>query len=229
MTFRKHLRLIYFILYFRRSSLLLSHARAPDMRLNESVQALSPVPSARSPHHYYQATPTNYSTFKEPTSIQTLRDCVYDRITFQYNDNTCYRIRLPSLTDNSTIQTCLSSFKQALPRDLAMLLISKWYSTRNGPGCNDLNIEEEWNMFTNLLLEMLGYDLDLLTWGKSTRQNSNTPTPKRKRGGDQGASAWMELNQSKSNLNYSTDLSLLLNLKLADKVSAAGFMFSKFV
>lgn len=43
-----------------------------------------------------------------------------------------------------------------LPKDLAILLLGKWYTARNTPG--GLGNQSEWALFTRCLLNLMGYD-----------------------------------------------------------------------
>lgn len=80
-----------------------------------------------------------------------LRDTVRNRVTLEYTDGTYYRIALPTLASSSLVESCLKSFRQTLPKDIALTLLTRWYSVRNAPGPSDITLEKEWDLFTNLL------------------------------------------------------------------------------
>lgn len=50
--------------------------------------------------------------------------------------------------------------KQVLPRDTAMLYVTKWYCTHNAPG--SLNGQSEWIQFAKCLMGLMGYDVNKL-------------------------------------------------------------------
>ena len=50
--------------------------------------------------------------------------------------------------------------KQVLPRDTAMLFVTKWYCTHNAPG--SLNGQSEWLHFVKCLMGLMGYDINKL-------------------------------------------------------------------
>lgn len=85
-------------------------------------------------------------------SLNGLRDAVENRLTFQYSDGTYYRVTLPPLASSSLVESCINAVRQTLPRDSAILVLSRWYATRNAPGPMDFSLEKEWNMFSNVLL-----------------------------------------------------------------------------
>ena len=55
---------------------------------------------------------------------------------------------------------CLEGIRQILPRDIAILVLTRWYSTHNSPG--SANGQSEWIQFARCLLSMMGYDVTKL-------------------------------------------------------------------
>lgn len=43
-----------------------------------------------------------------------------------------------------------------------MELMTKWYTVRNAPGTQNISGEEEWNLFLQMLLRLIGYNLEAL-------------------------------------------------------------------
>ncbi|KAL1501054.1 hypothetical protein ABEB36_006453 [Hypothenemus hampei] len=87
-----------------------------------------------------------------------LMDSIENRFTLKYSDGTFYRITLPLNTHCPLIKSCLVALRQCLPRDAALVVACRWYSSRNVLGTENVDISNEWDMFTALLLELLGYE-----------------------------------------------------------------------
>lgn len=83
--------------------------------------------------------------------LNGLSDAIENRITLKYSDGTFYRITLPSLATSSLVENCLTSLRQVLPNDISIVLLCRWYATRNVIGAEDLTGEQEWNVFISLL------------------------------------------------------------------------------
>lgn len=47
-----------------------------------------------------------------------------------------------------------------LPKDIAISVLGKWYTTRNAPG--GLGNQSEWTLFTKTLFGLMGYDTSRL-------------------------------------------------------------------
>lgn len=84
------------------------------------------------------------------------KDVASNRITLEYTNNLMYRISLPLLSECPLVTKCLVVLRSILKKDVAMAVISKWYSIRNTPGSQDLSYEREWTTFHNYLLNSLG-------------------------------------------------------------------------
>lgn len=57
---------------------------------------------------------------------------------------------------------CLSALKQVLPRDIAVLLVVKWYVARNAPGTQDIAPSQEWRLFLGVLLGLFTFLMHVL-------------------------------------------------------------------
>lgn len=90
-------------------------------------------------------------------TLNGLRDAIANRFTLQYSDGTYYRVTLPSLATFPLIENCINVVRQSLPRDAALILLTRWYAIRNAPGPSDFNIDTEWNKFCNVLLGNLNF------------------------------------------------------------------------
>ncbi|ENN80644.1 hypothetical protein YQE_02931, partial [Dendroctonus ponderosae] len=89
-----------------------------------------------------------------------LIDSVENRLTLKYSNGTFYRITLSVITYSELIECCLVALKQCLPRDAALVLACRWYSARHVIGSEDLDTTQEWDIFTSILFELLGYEDD---------------------------------------------------------------------
>lgn len=61
-------------------------------------------------------------------------------------------MELPNFGNSPLVQSCLNVLPQVLPTDLSLQLSVKWYCTRNAPGSHDVDTDEEWSMFSDVLL-----------------------------------------------------------------------------
>lgn len=62
-----------------------------------------------------------------------------------------------------------------------MELMVKWYTVRNAPGTQNISGEEEWNLFLQMLLRLLGYNLESLPLTQdSLNTNNDTPAKSKK-------------------------------------------------
>lgn len=84
-----------------------------------------------------------------------LMDSLENRFTLKYSDGTFYRITLPIIMHSTIVEHCLVALRQCLPKDAAVVLACRWYSTRNVIGTDDVDARQEWEMFTGLLFGMI--------------------------------------------------------------------------
>lgn len=62
-----------------------------------------------------------------------------------------------------------------------MDLMSKWYTVRNAPGTQNISGEEEWNLFLQMLLRQIGYNLEILPLTQDyLNTNNDTPAKSKK-------------------------------------------------
>ena len=54
----------------------------------------------------------------------------------------------------------MEGFRQILPRDISLLVLTRWYAASNSPGC--VNGQSEWTQFCRCVLSLMGYDVDRL-------------------------------------------------------------------
>ncbi|KAK4883598.1 hypothetical protein RN001_006917 [Aquatica leii] len=209
---------------FPRRSTLLPQYSTPISGPNFDEHFLSPVlPTGSSIQTNLQIIldPYKYKTEMGRTQLNGLRDVIADRITLQYSDGTYYRITLPPIATSTLIENCLNALRQVLPRDSTVTLLTRWYAVRNAPGPVDLNVEQEWEMFTSLIYELLGYDTE-----QSSEMPCDSPmTPlyvaKRQRQTSLGSNAdWNYLVDSKVHKLSYHSTATLLNLKASTKTSS---------
>lgn len=124
--------------YPRRSSLLPSSQS--DANFDDEVHMLSPV------HPLQPAITTKGG------ACSSLRDPVGNRLTLTYPGGKMYRISIPLISECPFVSKCLIALRQVLKKDLAIQLIAKWFGVRNAPGSQDLNSQQEWQSFKNVLL-----------------------------------------------------------------------------
>lgn len=97
-----------------------------------------------------------------------------------------------------------------------MELLIKWYTVRNAPGTQNISGEEEWNLFLQMLLRLIGFNLETLplTQG-SLNTNNDTPAKSKKQrildtGNDED---WLFMLKSSFNSYRGNKLATSLGLK----------------
>lgn len=101
-----------------------------------------------------------------------------------------------------------------------MQLMAKWYTVRNAPGTQNISGEEEWNLFLQTLLRLIGYNLEALPLTQdSLNMIIDTPAKsKKQRILDNGSDEdWTFLLKSSFNRFRGNKLSNSLGLKNALK------------
>ncbi|XP_071453561.1 anaphase-promoting complex subunit 1 [Hetaerina americana] len=121
--------------------------------------------------------------------IVKLRDPVGSRVTLEYTNGPLFRITLPELSSSSLVTDCLNTLKQVLQRDIAMQVIIKWYGMRNAPGSKDISPRVEWELFIGVLLGLIGYNVEKLTFlkGQDSEFFSPETLPKKQKTSDEGS------------------------------------------
>ncbi|KAJ8947314.1 hypothetical protein NQ318_004566 [Aromia moschata] len=115
----------------RRSSFL-PHLKQTDPNFDDHL--LSPVLPAmssvvsRNPNVLHLSFP-DYESQK--ATLNGLIDAIENRLTLQYSDGTFYRITFPSLAYSSLVENCLVCLRQVLRKEVAIMLLCRWYATRN--------------------------------------------------------------------------------------------------
>lgn len=97
-----------------------------------------------------------------------------------------------------------------------MELMIKWYTVRNAPGTQNISGEEEWNLFLQMLLRLIGYNLEALPLTQdSLNTNNDTPAKsKKQKVSDVGSDEdWIFLLKSPFNNFRGNKLATLLGLK----------------
>nr|CAH7720171.1 unnamed protein product [Callosobruchus chinensis] len=142
---------------FPRRSSLLPHLKTADLKFEEHL--LSPVlPATSTPLTRNINLHIPVESDNQKTGIAGLMDAVENRITLKYSDGTYYRITLPTLVSSSLVENCIVALRQILQKDSAMMFLSRWYALRNSIGIQNITKHQEWEIFSGLLYELLGYD-----------------------------------------------------------------------
>ncbi|CAH0559464.1 unnamed protein product [Brassicogethes aeneus] len=141
---------------FPKRSSLLPHCSQVDPQFDEHL--FSPVlPPTSAPRTTIKF---NFDVPSSKTTLVSLTDAIENRLTLKYSDGTYYRIALPNLASSPLVESCLVVIRQALQRDASITFLARWYATRNLLGSQEVTVDQEWNMFSLLLFELLGYDED---------------------------------------------------------------------
>lgn len=127
---------------------------AVDARFDEEMTHISPVSDADESANFEDCP-------VQSGFIQGLRDNIGSRFTIELMNGHLCRATMPRQTNSPGIEACLNGLKHMLPKDLAIILLGKWFTMRNTPG--GLGNQSEWCLFTRCLLNLMGYDTTRLT------------------------------------------------------------------
>ena len=86
-----------------------------------------------------------------------LRDAISRSLTLVYSTGRMVQVTLPDL-GSPLVCSALAAVKVLLPRDLALLVHSSWYTARHAPGPPP-SPDKEWRMFQSCLLSLAGYQV----------------------------------------------------------------------
>lgn len=96
---------------------------------------------------------------------------------------------------------------------LKFQVIIKWYGVRNAPGTQDLTPDQEWTMFSNLLLSLIGYDVDKLSESRQNEEEHVEVVTKKQRTSSDGTQDdWEYMLNSKMHKTIGYSLANMLNL-----------------
>ncbi|XP_026330751.1 anaphase-promoting complex subunit 1 isoform X3 [Hyposmocoma kahamanoa] len=195
----------------RRSSLLPSRH---DATFDDSaLHLLSPVPHTSRQEH------------KETLGLRGLRDAAGSRVTLQFEGGAMYRLALPALTCSALVSRCCQALRAILPKDITMQVIIRWYGARNAPGSQDLSPQQEWAIFSDLLLALLGYDVDKLTRPKQNDdqvENAEVATKKQRTSSDGTLEDWDYLLNSKIHKMIGVELASILKINSPSSTASAS-------
>ncbi|XP_071832099.1 anaphase-promoting complex subunit 1-like isoform X2 [Apostichopus japonicus] len=107
-------------------------------------------------------------------TIKSLRDALGDQFTLVCSGGTLLRTSIPPFTTSPVVKLCLDALKKNLPREVAMQLATKWYTTHNAPGNSDGGTE--WLKFAGCVLQMMGYNVNQLEMFRQGVSSSSSPT-----------------------------------------------------
>lgn len=91
----------------------------------------------------------------------------------------------------------------------SLQVIIKWYGVRNAPGTQDLTPEQEWSMFSNLLLSLIGYDVERLNKQNDDSDHPEVATKKQRTSSDGTQDDWDYLLNSKMHKSIGHSLTML--------------------
>lgn len=76
-----------------------------------------------------------------------------------YNSGRMLRITLPLLNETKLVGRCIDALRFILNKEQYVQVIMRWYTTRNPPGSRNYDIEKEWSIYCNVLLQLFGYEM----------------------------------------------------------------------
>ena len=158
----------------RRSSLLPTAQKPGDTTFEDELHLLSPV-------HPLQPQFSNRCN----NICLSLRDPAVNRLTLVYSSGKMLRITLPLINETKFVTRCIKALKQVLKKDQYIQLIIKWYGSRNPPGSRDYSVEQEWEIFCNVLLDLMGFSAVLHDVSNNTTASFNAEEPKKRKKNDE--------------------------------------------
>ncbi|TMW48346.1 hypothetical protein DOY81_006572 [Sarcophaga bullata] len=158
----------------RRSSLLPTAQKPGDTTFEDELHLLSPV-------HPLQP---QFSSRCNNICL-SLRDPAVNRLTLVYSTGKMLRITLPLINETKFVTRCIKALKQVLKKDQYIQLIIKWYGARNPPGSRDYSVEQEWEIFCNVLLDLMGFSAVLHDVSNNTTTSFNAEEPKKRKKNDE--------------------------------------------
>lgn len=114
-----------------------------------------------------------------------LRDAAGNRLTLTYSSGKMLRITLPLINETKLVRRCITALRHVLKRDQFIQMITKWYGSRNPPGSRDYCIEQEWDIFRNVLLDLMGYSATMHDVSNGTATSFNAEEPKKRKKNDE--------------------------------------------
>ena len=141
-----------------KKSSLLTSSRPPSATLPTFGEALSPVAG-------------------EEGRVVRLRDAISRSLTLVYSTGRMVQVTLPDL-GSPLVCSALAAVKVLLPRDLALLVHSSWYTARHAPGPPP-SPDKEWRMFQSCLLSLAGYQVQYRSLRSRLTIISDTGAPAR--------------------------------------------------
>ena len=106
-----------------------------------------------------------------------LRDAISRSLTLVYSTGRMVQVTLPDL-GSPLVCSALAAVKVLLPRDLALLVHSSWYTARHAPGPPP-SPDKEWRMFQSCLLSLAGYQVQYRSLRSHLTIISDTGAPAR--------------------------------------------------
>eukprot|EP00058_Branchiostoma_floridae_P024785 XP_002610275.1 hypothetical protein BRAFLDRAFT_92999 [Branchiostoma floridae] len=136
-------------------------SRAPSaMNIHEEVVLLSPVPELGNSSKLQGSTFSDDFSFHTGIHINHVRDPVANRFTLELNNGKLCSTSIPEMATSPLVKACLAALRTQLPKDIAVQLFVKWYTTHNAPGSPS---QSEWSLFVSCLLSMMGYNTGRLS------------------------------------------------------------------
>lgn len=173
---------------FPKRSSLLPNLRSSGDKFDDAIHMLSPV-------H-----PPSGSSGLKLNNCTSIKDPAGNRITLLFSNGKMYRLALPAMCESSIVRKIIIALRQVLP-SASMKLMIRWYLIRNSPGTKDLSLRKEWELFKNLLFEMMGRPREI---SSSSAANVSIDAKKRRKS-ENGTNADWEYLLATDHRNMSQD------------------------
>ncbi|KAL4141486.1 hypothetical protein QTP88_004117 [Uroleucon formosanum] len=163
---------------------VLSSTRNEDIQINENVNSIVSSSEYDSQLVRHFETPYSESSLNCYTSkieLKHLRDPIASRVTLVHEDGSMIRVDFPVISSSPLVTKCLNTLKNVLKKSTVMELMTKWYTVRNAPGTQCISGEEEWKLFIQMLLRLIGYNLESLPLTQDSLNTYNDTPAKSKK------------------------------------------------
>jgi len=80
-----------------------------------------------------------------------------------------------------SVTKCLNTLQNIFKKTTVMEVMIKWYTVRNAPGTQNISGEEEWKLFLQMLLGLMGYNIETLHLSQDSINTINDTPAKSKK------------------------------------------------
>ncbi|XP_029649484.1 anaphase-promoting complex subunit 1-like [Octopus sinensis] len=145
-----------------------------NVSFEDQLSHISPVIGSPNVHdnHVLESSTRDSEICCHDNTVHCIRDNTLSRFTIETTDGSLLRTSLPPLTESTGIESSLEALRYILPKDCAMKMLSRWYTTRNVT--SGFDNQSEWVVFSRFLLGQMGFDTSRLPLTHENEFNNTT-------------------------------------------------------